>query len=294
MPRHDDRTDRTVPSPWRVPARLLLVLALLAPAAGCSQYAAYLLGNCRNARDADGAIAACTRAIDSGGLGSRDLATAYSLRGSARSFRKDPGAMQDMDAAVRLAPDDAEFLALRGGVLAEQGKFDAAGRDLDEALRLEPNNLIALGNRTVLLEHSGRYKEVRAVADTLIQVAPDDYRGWAQRCWAGAVLADELEQSLSDCDRAIEMEARDPNNFNSRGLVNYRLGRYAQAVADYDRSLQGDPGVASSYLMRGLARRALGAAGSDDDLAKSRQMDPGVAARYASYGVDTGAPPAPR
>jgi len=263
-------------------------IACLAPAVACSQGAGDAMASCKNATDYETAIAACTRVIDSKTTAPHDLATAYSLRGGARNFGNEPGAFEDLDRAVRLAPDDAEIVANRAAAHVMRNQLDEAQRDVDAALHLDPRNLIALGNRAIIFEKLGQFPEARIAIDQALSVDPKDSRGWGERCWIGAVLADELPKSLSECDRAIELYPRDPNTFNSRGLVNFRMGRFKEALADYDHAIQGDPNVASSFLMRGLTRRALGENGSDD-LLKSRQMEPGVAARYASYGIDTGA-----
>ena len=45
--------------------------------------------------------------------------------------------------------------------------------------------------------------------------------------------------------------------------------------------------MASSWLMRGVAKRAAGVDGAQADIDKGKAMDANVAARYASYGVDT-------
>jgi tetratricopeptide (TPR) repeat protein len=76
------------------------------------------------------------------------------------------------------------------------------------------------------------------------------------------------------------------NPYNNRGLVYYRMKRYADSVVAYTASIAADPEVASSYYMRGLARRALGEqAAADADIAEGLRREPGVAERYAGYGI---------
>jgi len=63
------------------------------------------------------------------------------------------------------------------------------------------------------------------------------------------------------------------------------MGHFQDAIADYDYAIRGAPGVASSWLMRGLAKKAGNVEGAQADIDKGKAMDPTVAARYASYGV---------
>ena len=118
-----------------------------------------------------------------------------------------------------------------------------------------------------------------------LELAPGDPRGHDARCWSRAMLAD-FAGAKSDCDRAIELDANRWNSYNSRGYVHYRAGRFDDAVRDYDAAIGGLPEVASSWYVRGLAKRALGdAKGAEADIAKGLALDPKVGERYAGYGA---------
>jgi tetratricopeptide (TPR) repeat protein len=166
-----------------------------------------------------------------------------------------------------------------------QGDLDAATADLDAALKLDPRNMLAIGNRGIVHEKRGEFPEARAAMDLAISIDPSTWQPWSERCWIGAVMADRLPDSLTDCNRSIELQPNDPNTYNSRGLVHFRLGHYREAIADYDRAIAGDPSVASSWMMRGLSKRAANLEGAQSEIDKGKSMDPGVAARYAGYGV---------
>jgi len=63
---------------------------------------------------ADEQITGCTNAIKSGKLGGKDLAVAFAIRGSAHRARGDlKRAVEDYDQAVKLNPQDADFLPSR-------------------------------------------------------------------------------------------------------------------------------------------------------------------------------------
>ena len=76
-----------------------------------------------------------------------------------------------------------------------------------------------------------------------------------------------------------------------RSSVAYPLRRsnstsFSDSVRDYDAAIGGLPEVASSWYVRGLAKRALGdAKGAEADIAKGLALDPKVGERYAGYGA---------
>jgi hypothetical protein len=70
----------------------------------------------------------------------------------------------------------------------------------------------------------------------------------------------------------------------TRGLVNLKLGKLAEAIEDYSQSLQKSPRSVSSLFGRGIATKRTGGNGSIDlDLAQS--MDQNIASEFAGYGV---------
>jgi lipoprotein NlpI len=251
----------------------------------CSRAAGGGLTSCTEATDVESAISACTEVVESKTATKEDRASALSYRGgafNAKGMREE--SLQDLDASVRLAPS-ADNLANRGAIRSIQGEQDAATVYLEAALRLDPRNVLAIGNRGIIHEKRGEFVAARADIDLAISIDPKVWQPWSERCWIGAVLADRLPESLTDCNHAIELQAQDPNTYNSRGLVRFRMGHYPEAVADYEHAIQGAPAVASSWLMLGLAKKAAGVEGAQADINKGKAMDPNVAARYAGYGV---------
>lgn len=251
----------------------------------CSAASSGSLASCTEATDVEGAISACTEAAESETATKEDRASALSYRGSAfnaKGMFKE--SLRDLDLSVSLVPSAAN-LANRGAIRNIQGDVDAAMIDLEAALQLDPRNVLAIGNRGIIREKRGEFMAARADMDLAISIDPKPWQPWGERCWIGAVLADQLPQSLLDCNQAIERQSQDPNAYNSRGLVHFRMQHYAEAIADYERAIAGAPAVASSWMMLGLAKKAAGMEGAQEDIEKGKAMDPNVAARYAGYGV---------
>jgi tetratricopeptide (TPR) repeat protein len=120
----------------------------------------------------------------------RFLASAY-LRGHA--YAK---ALEVVEAALGLAPDDAALLALRGEARAGLGDPDGALADWRRALELEPEDIGALYSSAFLLEREGRLEE--AVQAWRSIVAWSESRGTALETeWPKREL-ERLRRSLAE------------------------------------------------------------------------------------------------
>ena len=95
----------------------------------------------------------------------------------------------------------------------------------------------------------------------------------------------DLQGSLRDLDRAIDLDPRDAEARNLRGEVKRDLGDYAGAVADCDAALDILPGYTEAYFNRGAAWCALGNLdGATSDLDKAIELDPGFGKAYYCRG----------
>src|SRR5262249_5532558 len=108
------------------------------------------------------AIAACTRAIESGRYKGRDLAVIYSKRGKAWNAKDRDRAIADHTEAIRLDPKNAVAYFSRGYAWLAKDE-DRAIADFNEAIRLNPQYASAYNNRGVLWSAKG-YLD-RAITD---------------------------------------------------------------------------------------------------------------------------------
>jgi len=84
----------------------------------------------------------------------------------------------------------------------------------------------------------------------------------------------------------LRLAPGDPGTLDSRGFVYLKLGRFSQAIADYDAALAGNPRESGSLYGRGLARlRSQDTEGGRADLAAAKALDPAVAEEFARYGL---------
>src|SRR5258706_1860196 len=89
----------------------------------------------------DEAIAACTRAINSGRYDDPELAVLFKDRCIEWNKKQESDkAIEDCSQAIRLKPDSARAFSNRGGAYIFKDQYDRAIEDLDQAIRLDPDD----------------------------------------------------------------------------------------------------------------------------------------------------------
>jgi tetratricopeptide (TPR) repeat protein len=100
------------------------------------------------------------------------------------------------------------------------------------------------------------------------------------------VIGEELDVALSDCNAALRFNAGNPVTLDTRARVALRMGRYREAITDYDYALQRSPNLASALYGRGVAQIRTGnVEGGRADIAAAERARPDVAARFARLGI---------
>jgi tetratricopeptide (TPR) repeat protein len=121
----------------------------------------------------DAAIAACTRAIDSGRFDDDVLSSFHTIRGAAYSLKDDhERAIADYSEAIRLDADDADIFLLRGRVRRLIGDDINAIADFSEAIRLDPDYASAFHERGIARSRMGDYENAIADFSEAIKLDP--------------------------------------------------------------------------------------------------------------------------
>ena len=251
-------------------------------------------------------------------------AAGFSRRAMAASDRHDyASAIADLNRAVELAPADPAYLYQRAMALAQIEEVERALADLDAALKLKPDAVPALLTRASLrlesdrqgaiadmqaadrllpreaverLELAGFYERADLLPAALVQ-----YSKWIDsheridvhmpqalnsRCLARALLGQELQAALADCNDAVKAQPKIPAFLDSRGLVYLRLGNYDKAIADYDAALSMAPKSTAARYLRGVARTRQGhTAEGQADIAAAVAQSPDIGKYYSRHGI---------
>lgn len=178
---------------------------------------------------------------------------AYIIRGI---FYKDKGdldnAIRNSEKAIELDPQNANYFYIRGNFYEEKGDLGKAIVDYNKAIELNPNDASAYSNRGGAYRKKRDLEKAIADYDKAIELNSNDAYSYIQR---GNVY--KKESDLYKLNKDLQDE-RKPINFNSLTRVNheivYETNRYLEmAINDYNKAIEINPVIDSTYLFRGTA-----------------------------------------
>lgn len=248
----------------------------------------------------------------------------YALLGQAHLSRGELGAaLTNLDEAIRLAPEQAAYYVARAKAHEANRQPEAALGDLDKSLTLDPKDVDARLMRARLKiaheDRAGAMADVSAASaelpagstralpvaslyveldqpvaampllDDWIRLHRDDAMlGTAlnERCWARALSNQLLDDALKDCRRALRRDGSNAAYLDSLGMVELRLGHYAESIKAYEQSLAQMPHSAWSRYGLGLAKMRSGQADAGKaDLVAAHALDPHIETLAAKFGL---------
>ncbi|MBR0777503.1 tetratricopeptide repeat protein [Bradyrhizobium diazoefficiens] len=257
-------------------APLLVVLVPLASPAAAGDTATCMTAS------GDVAIAACTRAINSG---AGQPWINYNNRGFAwHNKGDDDRALADYNQAIRLNPAYGPPHDNRGNIYLVRGDPDRALAEYNEAIRLDPKSAWPYANRANVLRNTG--DNDRAIADfnEAIRLNPKMAFAFNGRGLAWYNKGDD-DRALADYNQAIRLDPKYGTPHNNRGLIYLARGDRDGAVAEYNEAMRLDPKNEWPYLNRGNVYRDSG----DNDRAiadynEAIRLRPNFAIAFTSRG----------
>ena len=178
-----------------------------------------------------------TALLDAPSLAAPWRAAAFDWRGHlyhlTGQYRK---ALEDLDLAVELDPEDAEYWVDRGQTYHSLERYDEALADFDRAIELRPEDAGAIASRGETYRLMERYDEALADLNRAIELQPEYAWAIASRGRTYCSL-ERYDEALADLNRAIELDA-DDWDFYGRALVYHALGRRDQAQADLAAAIE--------------------------------------------------------
>ena len=225
------------------PARAILTQALARspadPKALASLY--FLLGyvyQLSNPPDLDQAIEAYTRAADL----RPGMVSTYNNRGIAALHRGQLGdfarAVEDLTRVIAASPDDAAVYSNRGAAYLQLGTPEdvaLAIGDFDRAIALDPDLVAAYFNRGLAYVRQGNRDLWLPDFERVLNMQEDHAGAYNALCWAYA-LDRQPELALPYCEQAVALDASGPAH-DSRGIVYAELGRFEEAIGDFETYL---------------------------------------------------------
>jgi tetratricopeptide (TPR) repeat protein len=142
----------------------------------------------------------------------------------------------------------------------------------------------AYNNRGTAYAGRGDYRRATNDNGEALKREPGEAVLWDGRCHFRAVVGD-LQAALADCNESLRLL---PSIvvYGTRSFVLLKLGRFDEAIAQYDAGLKVYAKSANSLYGRGVARRKKGdVAGGDADIAAAKALNGDVADLFAKWGV---------
>ena len=146
-------------------------------------------------------------------------------------------ALTHYDAALALAPDDADLANRRGAACLRLGRADEALAAFDRVLAREPHHVDALGNRGNALVALNRPEEAIASYDAAMRAGGESAQLLTNRAHALRRL-DRIDAAVADLERALARDADFAEATFELALVQLTRGDYAEGWRNYERRWQ--------------------------------------------------------
>lgn len=204
------------------------------------------------------------------GLSSQAKGYALAYRGECyRLMDNWEKALVDFGEALYHLPEDAWTIGSRGETYQEMKRYEEALADFDRALALDEKDDLALTLRGVIYLQMERFED--ALADFDRALALDEKNAWvfAHRGEMYRKMG-RYEEALVDYDRAVTLGE---DHYTTMGLLLSYLGRYSEAIENYEIVLRKEPSSFSSlYNIAVAIFRWRGLPVAQTHLDKARQV----------------------
>jgi tetratricopeptide (TPR) repeat protein len=173
------------------------------------------------------------------------------------ALKRDGEALDALDRALALRPDDANALENRGSALLTLGRPPEALASFDGALARDarrPGALIGRGSARAAL---GQLNEALADFDAALMLAPGHPSALYNRGNALFALG-RYAPALAAFDAAHKAAPQHPQALNNRGRALQALDRHREAVESFDKALALQKDYADAHFNRALSLLTLG------------------------------------
>lgn len=210
----------------------------------------------------------------------------YINRAQTRPRNDQTGRSADIEAALKLEPDNSDALHLRAAELARAGRHGEAAQYLLKAMKSDsdPASSTRIEYAVALWKDGKPGQASPILAD--VRKHADEPQELNAFCWELATAGIALDQALEACREAVKQRPDNAGYIDSLAFVELRLGRFDEALADYSRAIALSPKMTSSLMGRSLVYKRLGKdRESAVDLDQAKALEPTVVERFADYGI---------
>jgi len=166
-------------------------------------------------------------------------------------------AIQYFDSALRSSPNDPDVFVNRGMAKEKKRDTTAAIADYQRALFFNPQHAVAKHNLGVIGKGKDLTKVDSKLLDEAIEENPNMPFAYSQRAYISFQKGD-FAKAIKDYDRAISLDATDPEYFLNRGLAKEKLKDQQGAYSDYTNAIRLQNDFEKAWLNRGNLLAKLG------------------------------------
>lgn len=163
------------------------------------------------------------------------------------------GAIEDLNQAIKLEPQNALAYNRRGDAYYRLGDYEQAQADSSQAILLNPQDANAYFDRGFAYSELGKYKEAIADYNQAIKLNPQNAYAYYGRGIARTKLKDN-KGAMGDFSKAIALKPQYTEPYLQRGILRRRLKLRQAAIQDFDTVIKINPSDAKAYYQRGLTQ----------------------------------------
>ncbi|MGP1283068.1 MAG: tetratricopeptide repeat protein [Parasphingopyxis sp.] len=179
----------------------------------------------------------------------------------------------------------------RAGILRRAGRDAEARAEYGRALASvvedraeDPSDQMLLIAHAQILDDIGDAPQAVSILSRAIEEDGQNANLLNQRCWTRLTANIEILEALNDCAQAVEFAPENAAILDSLAWAKLRLGRWGEAIDDFDAALALAPGLASSLFGRAIAKERSGDfEGARVDLAEARRNAFDIDAEYGPW-----------
>jgi len=163
------------------------------------------------------------------------------------------GAIEDLNQAIKLEPQNAQAYNRRGDAYYRLGDYEQAQTDSSQAILLNPQDANAYFDRGFAYYELGKYKEAIADYTQAIKLNSENAYAYYGRGIARTQLKDN-KGAIGDFSKAIALKPQYTEAYLQRGILRRRLKLRQAAIQDFNTIIKINPSDAKAYYQRGLTQ----------------------------------------
>lgn len=169
------------------------------------------------------------------------------------------GGLALLDVTIQQGRPSARVFGARAAAYARIGDYANAINDYQQATILAPDSGDYQFGLCYARVQAGDYHNAVPSCSSAIQLMPNHFMAWNNRCYIRAYHVGDYDGAISDCTQAVALDSTHPYPYNNRARAYLMTGAYQQAISDATQSIF--LGNTAEYLPltnRGTAYLALG------------------------------------